>query len=105
MAVYEATNESFDELMQTEYAVVDCYGTYCGPCKVLAPVFNEASNDLAMIRFIKVNVDQQRAVGERFNIRAVPTLLFFRDGKLLFEDSGAMDRKALDRHIARLLYE
>ena len=105
MAVYEAKNENFDELIQAPYAVVDCYGTYCGPCKMLEPVFNEASNDLAMIRFIKVNVDLERKLGDRFNIKAVPALLFFRDGQLFFEDGGFKDRKMLNRCMSRLLYD
>lgn len=105
MAVYEATNENFDELVQTHYAVVDCYGTHCGPCKMLAPIFNDASNDLAMIRFIKVNVDQQREVGRRFHITAVPTLLFFRDGQLFFEDCGGKDQQMLYQCVSKLLYD
>lgn len=105
MAVYEATNENFDELIQTAYAVVDFYGTYCGPCKAMEPAYNEISDDLALIRFMKVNVDHVPELGDRFHIRAVPTLLFFRDGQLFFEDSGSKDRKALDGCVSRLLYE
>ena len=105
MAVYEATNENFDGLIQTAYAVADFYGTYCGPCKAMEPVYNEISDDLAMIRFIKVNVDHCPELGDRFHIRTVPTLLFFRDGRLFFEDSGRKDRKALDGCVSRLLYE
>lgn len=104
MAVYEATEKNFDELLNTEYAVVDFYGDHCGPCKMLAPVYNEASNDLAMLRFIKVSTDQCRELAKRFDIHLVPTLLFFRDGRAVHACKGAMDRKTLNEHLAKLLY-
>lgn len=104
MAVYEATSKNIDELLQTDYAVIDFYGDHCGACVVLEPVYNEASNDLAMIRFIKANVDQDRELGERFNIKALPTLLFFRNGQVVHKGSGAMERKTLNSHIAKMLY-
>lgn len=104
MAVYEATSKNIDELLQTDYAVIDFYGDHCGACVVLEPVYNEASNDLAMIRFIKANVDQDRELGERFNIKALPTLLFFRNGQIVHKDGGAMERNTLNSHIAKMLY-
>ena len=104
MAVYEATSNNVDELLKADYAVVDFYGDHCGACVVLEPVYNEASNDLAMIRFIKANVDQDRDLGERFNIKALPTLLFFRNGQVVHTAGGTMDRKMLNSHIAKLLY-
>lgn len=104
MAVYEATSKNIDELLQTDYAVIDFYGDHCGACVVLEPVYNEASNDLAMIRFIKANVDQDRELGERFNIKALPTLLFFRNGQVVHKGNGAMERKTLNSHIAKMLY-
>ena len=102
--VYGATNQNIDELLKTDYAVVDFYGDHCGACVVLAPVYNEASNDLAMLRFIKANVDQDRELGERFHIKALPTLLGFRNGELVLEDGGAKDQAALYEMLGKLLY-
>lgn len=102
--VYEATSKNIDELLQTDYAVVDFYGDHCGACVALAPVYNEAANDLAMIRFIKANVDKDRELGERFNVRALPTLLCFRNGELVYEDGGAKDMPMLHEMLAKLLY-
>lgn len=103
--IYEATDQTFDELVQADYAVVDVYGTHCGPCKAMEPVYDALSCDLALIRFLKVNVDLCPELGERFHIKAVPTLLFFRDGRLFFEDGGGKDQEMLNRCISRLLYE
>lgn len=104
MAVYEATVKTFDELLDTDYAVVDFYGTFCGPCKVLAPIFEKASDDFVGMRFLKVNVDHQKELGERFRIEGVPTLVFFRNGKPVHEANGYMPREKLNEHIAALLY-
>lgn len=102
--VYEATDTTFDELIQADYAAVDFYGTHCGPCKILEPVYNEMSNDYAMLRFVKVNVDHCPELKERFHIVAVPTLKYFRDGKLFYEGKTHGDRAAMDGEIAKLLY-
>lgn len=104
MAVYEATTETFDELLDTDYAVVDFYGTFCGPCKALAPVFEEASEDFPVLRFIKVNTDHNKALSKRFRIFGVPTLIFFRNGQRFHQTSGYMPRETLNEHIAKLLY-
>lgn len=103
--VYEATDQTFDELIQDSYVVVDFYGTHCGPCRALEPIYNEMSNDLAMLRFIKVNVDHCPGLKERFQIYAVPTLKYFRDGKLFYEGKHHGDRTVMDGEIAKLLYD
>ena len=102
--VYEATDTTFDELIQADYAAVDFYGTHCGPCKILEPVYNEMSNDYAMLRFVKVNVDHCPELKERFHIVAVPPLKYFRDGKLFYEGKTHGDRAVMDGEIAKLLY-
>lgn len=65
MAVYEATEKTFDGLLDTDYAVADFYGTFCGSCKALTPVFEKASDDFVGIRFLQVNVDHQKELGNR----------------------------------------
>lgn len=105
MALYEATEKNFDELIAEGYAVVDFYGSHCGPCKALAPVLNEASNDLAMLKFIKVCTDDEKTLADRFDIHLVPTLLFFREGKVIHQCKGYMDRQTLNNQIAKLLYQ
>ncbi len=103
--VYEATDQTFDELIQGSYVAVDFYGTHCGPCRALEPVYNEMSNDLAMLRFVKVNVDRCPELQKRFQVYAVPTLKYFRDGKLFYEGKHHGDRAIMDREIAKLLYD
>lgn len=105
MAMIHATKDNFDALIQTDYAIVDFYGDFCGACVELAPIYAAASNDYAMLRFLKVNTSQERELADRFHIRYIPTTIYFRSGEPVFQDVGSMDRETLDRFIAALLYD
>lgn len=105
MAIIEATDKNITSLLQADYTVVDFYGDHCGPCKMFAPIYHEASNDLPLIQFVKANIEAYPELSDRFGIRAVPTVRFYRNGEQLYEQLGAVDRETLDSHIARLLYD
>ncbi len=105
MAVIEATEQNLDELLDTEYAVVDFYGDHCGACVFTAPHYRAAADELAMIRFIKLNTSRYPKVAQRFGISALPTFLYFRDGRQVHKSVGGMDRKAIDQQVATLLYQ
>ena len=63
--------------------VVDFYATWCGPCRILSPRLDELAGSFTnRIRFVKINVDEAPALARQFDIRAIPTLLFFKDGKV-----------------------
>ncbi len=62
--------------------LIDVYTTWCGPCKFVAPILHKL-RDEGLIQLIQVDLDQNRPLGEMFGITAIPTLLFFKDGKLL----------------------
>ncbi len=105
MAILHATKDNFDELIRTDYAVVDFYGDFCGACVELAPIFTAASNDYAVLRFLKVNTSEERELSERFDIHYIPTTIYFRNGEPVHRAVGSMDRETLDQFIAALLYE
>jgi len=106
MAVFEATTENYDEqLKAAEYVVVDCYGDHCGSCVYLAPFFREASNDMPFIHFVKINVTTHWKIAQRYDIKGVPTLLFFHNGEIVHEAGGGMQRDTLNGHIAQMLYQ
>jgi thioredoxin 1 len=69
--------------------VVDFYATWCGPCKRLSPMLDELAGPLAgKIKFVKVNVDEATALSQRFAIQGIPTLLFFKNGKVVDQIVG-----------------
>lgn len=105
MAIYHGTKDNFDELLNTDYAVVDFYGDFCGACVKLEPIFAAASSDYAGIRFIKVNTSVERKLSERFDIHYIPATFFFRKGEPVAQAVGYMGRKTLDKFIASMLYE
>jgi len=80
--------------------VADFWAPWCGPCRTMAPMFERAASELAgKARFVKVNVDEQQALAARYAVRAIPTLILFRDGVEAKRTSGVMDAGALARWI------
>lgn len=78
----------FHEEIKQGVTFVDFYADWCGPCKMLAPFVEEASEQLTDVKFLKVNVDQEPELSGEFGIMSIPTLLIFKDGKLVAKDMG-----------------
>lgn len=104
MAVIEATTENFDQLIQTEYAMVDFYGDHCGACMYTAPYLRKVADDMAFIQFIKVNTSTYPALAKRFDIKSLPTFLYFRNGEIVHTSRGGMDEDLIHKELAQMLY-
>jgi len=101
----EVSDATFKEVIQNHpLVVVDCWAPWCGPCFMVAPVVEEMARDYAgEILFGKLNVDENRGVAMQYQIMSIPTLLVFKDGKLLDRIVGAMPRQMLEPKITRYL--
>ena len=97
-------NENYNEITASGVVVVDFYADWCGPCKMMAPVFEEAQAAYeGRAVLAKLNVDESREIAIENKIMGVPTLLFFKDGQIADRVSGVMDKGALYGKIDSLL--
>lgn len=80
--VKNITNKEFESIINNEnVTLVDFYASWCGPCKALAPVLDELSNEKPDLLIAKVNVDDDRDLALQFKVRSVPTMIIFKGGK------------------------
>lgn len=85
-------------------AVIDFYATWCGPCKMLAPVFQEVANELeGKAKFFKVDIDQSLDLARQYNVSSVPTMIIFREGKAVETLVGFMPKESILSKIKQYL--
>lgn len=89
--------ETFDDVISGAHPVlVDFFATWCQPCRMMHPVLEQVKAVLGdRLRIIKVDVDRHGQVAARYGVQAVPTLMLFSEGQVLWRSSGAMDKAAL----------
>jgi thioredoxin 1 len=101
----DLTDMTFKEAIQNHsLVVVDCWAPWCGPCLYVSPIVEEIARDYAgKIFFGKLNVDENRRVAMQYSIMSIPTLLVFKNGRLVDQIIGAMPRGMLEPKITRYL--
>lgn len=83
MEVKEIKTEEFDKMINKKGKVlVDCYATWCGPCKMLSPIVDEVASEIEDVYFYKLDIDLAEDIAMKYNIMSIPTLLLFEDGEL-----------------------
>lgn len=90
-------NDSFNKIINSEKPVlVDFFGTWCGPCQTLAPILEHVKVSLAdSISIIKIDVDKNQNLAAQYQIRGVPTMILFQNGKQLWRQSGVLSREEI----------
>ena len=82
--------------------LVDFWAAWCGPCLALAPILEELANETDAVQICKVDVDQNQELAARYNIRSIPTMLFFKNGEMADQLVGLVSKDALLKKIQSL---
>lgn len=88
--VINATTETFDNLIESGTVLIDLWAPWCGPCKLLSPLMDQLSIDRTDIKVVKVNVDNYPEIAKQLNVRGVPTLIVYHNGKYVKTSVGAI---------------
>ena len=103
MAVLHLNETDFDATIAQGVTLVDFWATWCGPCRMLAPVIEQLAAERSDIKVCKVNVDDEPGLAQRFGVMSIPTLIVFKGGKVVEQAVGARGRQdvaaMLDRHL------
>lgn len=92
-------NEFFKIIENDKKALIDCYATWCGPCKMLSPVIDRIAEENDSCTFYKIDIDNAEEVASKYGIMSIPTLLLFEDGKLKETIIGLRSKKEIEELI------
>lgn len=100
--INEVREENFSSEISAEGLVlVDFWAPWCGPCKMLAPLFEELDREIEDVKFLKLNVDNNPSVASRYRVGSIPTLLAFKDGVQVDQLVGFRPKEDLEVFISK----
>lgn len=97
MSVLHINHESFEKIIAQngKTVLVDFWATWCGPCRMIAPVLEEVAKERPDVTVCKVDVDEERDLALEYGVSSIPTLLVFRDGKVVNQSIGAIPKERI----------
>ena len=97
MAALKITKDNFqaEVLEARETVLVDFWASWCGPCKMIGPIIDQIADERTDVKVCKVNVDEEQELAVRFKVMSIPTLLVFKDGKVVNQSLGVKPKAAI----------
>jgi len=108
MTVNEVNENNYEKEVKDSKlpVIIDFWAEWCGPCRMIAPVFEELSEDFeGKLKFAKVNIDENNSIANEYGVRSIPTLVLIKDGKEINRITGFLPKPALKSKIESLLKE
>lgn len=102
MEVIEIKEKEFNDKIKDGKVLVDCYATWCGPCRMLSPIIDELASNREDTHFYKLDVDEAESVCKDYGIMSIPALLLFKDGKLITKSVGLKQIDELEEMLNNL---
>jgi thioredoxin 1 len=103
MATLALTTDKFKEAIEKPGIVfIDWWAEWCGPCRAFAPIYEKVSDANPDVTFAKIDTDKEQQLASAFAIRAIPTLMIFRDGVPLFAQPGAVSQSDLEELLSKV---
>lgn len=96
---------SFNDIIRSEKpTLVDFYATWCGPCKAMMPVLKDVSKKMSgKAKVIKIDIDKNQKLASKLNIKSVPTLVIYKEGKIVWRQAGGMSAKQLETKLSKFV--
>ncbi|MPM72137.1 Thioredoxin [bioreactor metagenome] len=98
-------NENFKSQIESsdKVVIVDFFATWCGPCKMLTPIFEELSNSMTDVDFVKIDIDQSLRIAQEYNVTSVPTMIIFKNGKPVDTIIGFVPKQNIENKLRMYL--
>ncbi len=95
---------SFQDLIASPTpTIIDFFATWCGPCRMVTPILEDLKSDMGEnVRVYKIDVDQNQNLAAQYNVRSIPTIMIFKDGKLQWRESGVQSKATLKSVLATI---
>lgn len=105
MATIELNADNWKDFTENDFSIIDCYGDFCSACVLLEPVFDGIADEMAEIKFGRINISKYEEIANTYNITALPTVLFFRNGEMVHQFIGSLEREDMLKEISKFLYQ
>ena len=102
--VSEISKKEFDQEIKSGFVLVDFYAEWCMPCVMMSPILDDLSQKFkGKVKFVKINIDDNQNLAEKFNIVSIPNFILFKDGKQTAQFIGAVSEEEFEKRLGKFV--